>query len=130
MTCNAEEAFTFVTDIRNFEQFIPKGNVNNWNAEKESCSFNVAMLGKVTLRLAEKEEYIKVIFNGDALKKNDFSLRLDISDNLKNPANVRLMLSAELNGMMKMLAAKPIDQFLGKLIDEMENFRGWKETKV
>ena len=130
MTCNAEEAFTFVTDIRNFEQFIPKGNVNNWNAEKESCSFNVAMLGKVTLRLAEKEEYIKVIFNGDALKKNDFSLRLDISDNLKNPANVRLMLSAELNGMMKMLAAKPIDQFLGKLIDEIENFRGWKETKV
>jgi hypothetical protein len=119
-----------VTDIRNFEQFIPKGNINNWNAEKESCSFNVAMLGKVTLRLAEKEEYIKVIFKGDALKKNDFSLSLDISDNLKNPANVRLMLSAELNGMMKMLAAKPIDQFLGKLIDEMENFRGWKETKV
>lgn len=130
MTCNAEEAFTFVTDIRNFEQFIPKGNINNWNAEKESCSFNVAMLGKVTLRLAEKEEYIKVIFKGDALKKNNFSLSLDISDNLKNPANVRLMLSAELNGMMKMLAAKPIDQFLGKLIDEMENFRGWKETKV
>jgi carbon monoxide dehydrogenase subunit G len=130
LTCNAEEAFTFVTDIRNFEQFIPKGNINNWNAEKESCSFNVAMLGKVTLRLAEKEEYIKVIFKGDALKKNNFSLSLDISDNLKNPANVRLMLSAELNGMMKMLAAKPIDQFLGKLIDEMENFRGWKETKV
>lgn len=130
MTCNAEEAFAFVTDIRNFEQFIPKANINNWNADKESCSFNVAMLGKVTLRLDEKEEYVKVIFKGDALKKNDFSLRLDISDNLKSPANVRIMLSAELNPMIKMLAAKPIDQFLGKLIDEMENFRGWEKIKV
>ena len=130
LSCSAEEGFTFITDLRNFERFAPKGTINNWKAEKEFCSFSVSMLGTVTVVLAEKEKYSKVIFKGDALKKNDFSLRLDISDNLKNPANVRLMLSAELNGMMKMLAAKPIDQFLGKLIDEMENFRGWKETKV
>ena len=54
LTCNAEEVFDFVTDIRNFEQFIPKGNINNWNAEKESCSFNISMLGTVSVRLTEK----------------------------------------------------------------------------
>jgi hypothetical protein len=129
LTCNAEEAFIFVTDIRNFEQFIPKGNINNWNAEKESCSFSVSMLGTVTIKLAEKEKFNKVIFKGNALKKNDFSLRLEISDNVKSQAEVRLILSADLNPIMKMLAAKPIDQFLGILINEMESFRGWKETK-
>ena len=129
LNCNAEEVFAFVTDIRNFEQFIPKMTINDWNAEKESCSFSVSMLGKVTVRLAEKEKYNKVIFNGDALKKNDFSLTLDISDNIKRQADVRVILSADLNPMMKMLMAKPISRFLEILINEMESFSGWENTK-
>ena len=129
LTCNAEEVFDFVTDIRNFEQFIPKGNINNWKADKESCSFSVSMLGTVSVRLAEKEKCNKVVFMGDALKKNDFSLTLDISDNLNKTADVKVKLSADLNPMMKMMATKPIGQFLEMLINEMENFRGWKGTK-
>jgi hypothetical protein len=31
--------------------------------------------------------------------------------------------------MMKMIATKPIGQFLEMLIIEMEKFRGWKGTK-
>jgi hypothetical protein len=129
LTCNAEEVFAFVTDIRNFEQFIPKGNINNWNAERESCSFNVSMLGTVTIRLAEKEKYNKVVFKGDAMKKNDFSLTLDISVNVKKQADVRVLLSADLDPMMRMMAARPVDRFLEILINEMESFRGWKEIR-
>jgi carbon monoxide dehydrogenase subunit G len=129
LTCSAEEIFDFMTDIRNFEQFIPKGNINNWKADKESCSFSVSMLGTVSVRLAEKEKCNKVVFMGDALKKNDFSLTLDISDNLNKTADVKVKLSADLNPMMKMMATKPIGQFLEMLINEMENFRGWTGTK-
>ena len=81
LTCNAEVFFTFVSDIRNFERFIPEGSVDNWYAEKELCNFRVSMLGTVAVRLSEKEKYKKVVFTGDALKKNDFVLTLDISDN-------------------------------------------------
>ncbi len=126
LSCNAEEGFTFVTDLRNFERFAQKSTINNWKAEKESCSFSVAMLGTVTVRLAEKEKNRKVIFKGDALKKNDFSLTLFITDNVKNPADVKVMLNADLNPAMKMMAAKPIYQFLEMLINEMEKFRDWR----
>lgn len=129
LSCNAEEVFTFVTDIRNFERFIPKGTITNWSAEKESCSFSVSMLGTVAVRLAEKENYTKVVFTGDALSKNDFSLMLVISDEVKNHAEVRVKLSADLNPMMKMMAAKPIGQFLEMLINEMESFRDWENIK-
>ena len=129
LSCNAQEVFNFVTDIRNFEQFIPGGTINNWSAEKESCSFSVSMIGTVSVRLAEKEKYSKVVFQGDALKKNDFSLTLSISENLKEPADVKVTLSADLNPLMKMMAAKPINQFLEMLINEMENFREWDKTK-
>jgi carbon monoxide dehydrogenase subunit G len=129
LTCNAEEVFAFVTDIRNFEQFIPYGTITNWNAKKESCSFRVSMLGTVTVRLSEKEKYNKVVFTGDALKKNDFSLTLNISENVKSLTDVKVLLSADLNPMMKMMAKKPIGQFLEILINEMESFRRWKDIK-
>ena len=129
LTCNAGEVFAFVTDIRNFERFIPGGIINNWNAEKESCSFSVSMLGTVTVRLSEKERFTKVVFSGDALKKNDFLLTLNITDNVGDHAEVRILLSAELNPMMKVMAGKPIRQFLERLINEMEGFRDWKSTR-
>lgn len=129
VTSSAGEVFKFVTDIRNFERFIPKGTINNWNAEKESCSFSVSMLGTVTVKLVEKENFTRVVFNGDALKKNDFSLTLLINVTDKNLAEVKVKLSADLNPMMKMMAANPIAQFLEMLIKEMENFRGWGDIK-
>ncbi len=126
---SARDVFEFVTDIRNFEQFVPENTINNWNAEKDSCNFTVPMLGTVTVRLSEKTEFTKVVFEGDALKKNDFLLTLIIYDNLKDPADISVVLSADLNPMMKMVAVKPINQFLEMLVSEMEKFRGWKEFK-
>jgi hypothetical protein len=129
LKCTSEECYVFVTDLRNFERFIPKSTINNWNAGKESCSFTVSMLGNVTLHIVKKEEFSTVVYNGDALGKNDFELVLSISDNNENLADVSITLKADLNPVMKMIAPGPIKQFLEMIINEMENFRGWKETK-
>lgn len=128
LNCSAGKLFLFITDIRNFERFIPNGKISNWQAGKESGSFSVSMLGTVSLRLSEKVEYSKIVFKGDALKKNDFELALNISDNQQNPASVKVTLNAELNPMMKMIAVKPIGQFLEMLISEMEKFDKWDEV--
>ena len=130
LSCASREVFYFVTDIRNFEQFIPGGTIDNWQAEKEFCSFSVSMIGTVSFRLTEKNIYNRVVFNGDALKKNDFTLILNITDTKENLAEVKVSLNAELNPMLKMVATKPISQFLELLIYEMENYRGWKDSRV
>ncbi len=126
LTCSAQECFNFTTDLRHFEGLIPNGTINNWKAEKESCSFTVSMLGTVSVRLTGKEMYKRVVYQGDALKKNDFELILNITGDGDQPAEVNVTLNAELNPMMKMIAAKPIEQFLEMLISEMEKFEGWR----
>jgi hypothetical protein len=125
----SEEVFGFVTDIRNFERFVPQGTVNNWQADKESCSFSVSMLGTVSLRIIDKEMFRKVVYYGEALKKNDFSLIMNISGEGSGNAEVKISLNADLNPMLKAMATKPISQFLDMLICEMEKFDGWKDIK-
>ena len=130
LSCTSREVFDFVTDIRNFEQFIPAGTISNWQSGKDTCSFSVSMGGTVIIRIIEKEPYSKVIFKGDAFKENDFSLVLKITDSADDTAEVLVLLEAELNPMLKMVANKPIIQFLEILIREMENFKGWKNIII
>jgi hypothetical protein len=129
LTCSSEDVYVFVTDIRNFERFVPQGTISNWLSDRESCSFNVAMIGTVSLRIAEKEMFSKVVYKGDALKKNDFTLVLDIGNSAKNTAEVIVSLNADLNPMLKMMASKPIVQFLEMLVNEMEKFTDWENIK-
>ena len=130
LSCSSAEVYNFVTDIRNFGQFIPDGTITQWQAEKDSCSFSVSVVGVISVRITGREPHSKVIFNGDALKKNDFSLTLNISNGKSDTAEVKILLEAELNPMLKMLASKPIVQFLEILISEMEKFREWRNTVV
>jgi hypothetical protein len=129
LNCSAEKVFNFVTDIRNFERFIPDGRIKDWQADKDSCSFNVSMLGTVSLRLTQKNKFTNVVYAGDALKKNDFELSLFITDDQNSHSTAKVDLQADLNPMLKMMAAKPIEQFLGILINEMEKFKGWEDVK-
>jgi hypothetical protein len=128
VSCSGDKVFSFVTDLRNFEQFVPKGTVHNWKASKEECSFSVPLIGNVAVRIDETEKNDIVVYTGDALKKNDFVLTLHIDGEDKEHAGVMVTLTADLNPMMKMMAVKPIGQFMQMLITEMENFRGWEST--
>jgi len=130
VTCSAEEAYHFVTDVRNFEQFIPEGSISNLVTGKESCSFNVGGIGNVSFRLTEKREFSRIVFEGDALSKEDFRLILNIFGDGPTPVNVKVSVEAKLNPMIRMIAQKPLTQFLEMLISEMEKFRGWSDVKA
>jgi carbon monoxide dehydrogenase subunit G len=125
VTCTKKDVFGFCTDLRNFNRFIQPGKILNWQADNETCSFEVAGIGRVTLGIIEKEAYSKVVFSGDALMNNNFIITLNISINDNDRVSVKVDMKAELNPVMKMVAAKPIEMFLAKLIDEMEKFEDW-----
>lgn len=129
LSCTPGEIFDFVTDIRNFRQFVPPGTIEDLKVEAESCSFRVSPVGDVRFSLSQSEPHKKVVYEGNVLHSNDFSLVLDIMEDISGKAVVNLKLAAHLNPLLKMMAAKPIAAFLEKMIDEMEKFRGWQSVK-
>ncbi len=129
LNCTPPEIFDFVTDIRNFGQFVPEGTIDDLQVAPDSCSFNISPLGKVNFNLSEKNPHYKVVYKGTVLQSNDFSLVVNIKESSPGKVEVNLNLSAHLNPILKMMAAKPIDYFLEKLINEMEKFKGWRTGK-
>jgi len=129
ITCSAREFFDFVTDARNFEQFISAEIFSDLKADKDSLSFRAEMLGSVSLRVSEKVMFSKVIYRGENQQVKDFMLLADITNSGSGNCNVTLALQAELNPMLKMFAAAPAAKFLDALVSQMENYREWNRTK-
>lgn len=127
IACTQKEAFGFFTDIRNFNRFIQTGTILNWHSDAESCSFEVSQLGKVNLKIKEKDPFSRVVFSGDALQQAEFTITLNINENGIERSKVKVGMRAELNPLLKMVAARPIEVFLEKLICEMERIEGWED---
>lgn len=124
LTASAQEVFHFISDIRNFERFIPRENISDWRADRDSCMFSVASLGKVELRITGREPFSRVTFSGKALSDNKFDIIVRIFDK-EEPAKIDIAFEAELNPVIKMMISGPLRQLLDKVVNEMESFREW-----
>jgi carbon monoxide dehydrogenase subunit G len=125
LSCTREKFYGFITDIRNFGRFIPADVIKNWEADEASCKFLVSGLGDLKLNIAGKEPYSLVKFAGNALMTIDFVLSSFITEGSSDRAKVTLVMEAQLNPIMKMMAAGPIEKFLETLVNEMEKFENW-----
>ncbi len=125
LVCSASEAYYFVSDLRNFLQFAHDVKINDLRIDSDSCSFNISPVGEVKMSISRKVPVKEVYYTGSLLKSNDFSLLLEIDENSDGRAEVNLTVQADLNPVFRMIATKPIEQFLESLMGEMEKFRNW-----
>jgi hypothetical protein len=125
LTCTVEKFYGFITDIRNFGRFIPPEVIKNWQADETSCKFLVSGLGDLKLNIAGKDPFSLVKFGGNALMTIDFILSAIISEESGEKGRVTLVMEAQLNPIMKMMASGPIENFLETLVKEMEKFNEW-----
>ena len=62
---SADLIFEFLTDFRNFEKLMPE-QIANWQADADSCSFEIKGMATIQLRMIEKKapEYLKIVAEG------------------------------------------------------------------
>lgn len=123
--CSPEEYYSFITDLRNFGRFIPGEVIRDWQADADSCKFNISTMGEVTLNTSSKTPFSNVVFSGNVLVTTSFNLHSFISSGTDGKATVRLLMEATLPPMLKMFAAGPVQNFLETLVVEMEKFENW-----
>lgn len=123
-----EVIYNFLTDIRNFERFIPADKVKHWQATVDSCSFEVPHAGKTGFSIRNKEPFSEVNYAGKGMN-TEFSLKVVIHKEAEDKAGIKVIMLADLNPVLRMMIAKPLEQFLARLMDEMEKFDGWEDVK-
>lgn len=106
---SAEEIFTFLADMNNHEQLMPKDDISDWVSNVDEASFNIRNMIKLSLKIDKRipGSEIKII----PAEKPPFEMELKwtlipVEDGTK----VLFVITANLNMMMKMVASGPLQK--------------------
>ena len=113
-----KKIFNFLSDFNNFEQLMPD-RVTDWESDKKTCSFTISGLASLGMEIIETRpnSFIKIKDFGKVPFNFDFLVSIEAQG---DKSNVNLVFDADLNTMLKMVAVKPLKNFLNMLLDELE----------
>ena len=114
--------FQFLSSFNNIKLLMPE-QVVDWVSTDNDCSFTIKGMASLGMAYAEKipDSQIKIVKNGKA--PFDFILYCNISPVSENPSssNLQLAFDADLNPFLKMMAEKPLRNFLNILVKNYKN---------
>ncbi len=114
----ADHIYQFLTDFHNFEKLLPE-QVINWEATAEQCSFTIKGMADLALIMGQNQPGSKVVYQSVKPSPFDFSLMFDLLAN-ENITTVQCLLSAKLNPMLKMMASRPLQNFVNLLVEKLK----------
>jgi len=128
INCGSEPVFNFVADMRNFKRFLPEDKIQNWEASAGECSFEVSPVGRSEIKIVRRDPFDTVKYAGHGMNNTEFYIWVQLKEIARGDTRVKLTIKAGLNPGLKMIASKPINDFLEKLVQGMEKFSDWENT--
>ena len=117
--CNDAEIFGLLSDLNNIEKIkdkIPQDKIKDLEFDADSCRFTVDMVGQIGLRIVERDPFNTIKFAADQ-SPVDFNLWIQLKQVEENDTRIKITAKADLNPMIKMIAAKPMEIFVNKLAE-------------
>lgn len=116
---SAEDAFNFLSDIKNFESLMPE-NISKFEVlDKDKFLFALKGMPEIVLKKKEATPHSQVVL-GAAGGKLDFSLIANIIEINADKTDVQLTFDGEFNAMMAMMIKGPIGKFIETLATNMK----------
>lgn len=108
----AGEVYNFLADCNNHEQLMPE-NIYNWSSTRDEARFTIQNMAKLALKVENRVPDREVLFVPSEKAPFDVSMRWKVEATGEQSSRATLVVEADLNMMMKMLASGPLQ----KLVD-------------
>ncbi len=119
INANCSKVYSFLSDFNNFGKLMPP-QVKNWKSDEESCSFTIDGMADLSMKIHRKVENKSI--NIISFGKNPVEYTMDILfwEIKDNSCEVLIEFDVELNPFLKMLADKPLQNFVDMLADKLK----------
>jgi carbon monoxide dehydrogenase subunit G len=115
----AEDIFTFLSDFNNFEKLMPE-QVTNWQASKEFCSFTIQGMADLAMEMGQQTEFTQITYQSKGEKPFAFDMTTGFNSVETNQTETQITLNADLNPMLKMMASRPLQNFVNLLVNKLK----------
>lgn len=119
INASASTVYSFLADCNNHQKLMP-AQVINWQSTDTTCQFTIKGTADLSLRIKETRENSAIVLEPYEKIPFPFTLAWKISDQ-GDSSNVEAVLEADMNMFVKMVAAKPLENFLKHQLEELKN---------
>lgn len=102
-----EKVYNFLADLNNHQQLMPE-NIYNWSSTADEASFTIQNMAKLAIKISSRVPNKELIAVPSEKAPFDIELKWTVADNGDGTTTATHIISADLNMMMKMLAAGPL----------------------
>ena len=104
-----EKVYAFLADLNNHQQLMPD-NIYNWSSTVDEASFTIQNMAKLAIKISNRIENQELTAIPTEKAPFEIELKWTVADNGNGSTIVSHIISADLNMMMKMLAAGPLQK--------------------
>jgi carbon monoxide dehydrogenase subunit G len=114
----ASAVYGFLSDFNNFGKMMPE-QVVSWESTENDCTFTIKGMATLGMQFVDKKPNAELNIVPKGKVPFDFTLQCLLTES-GNDCTVKLIMNADLNMMMKMMAEKPLTNFLNMLVDKLK----------
>ena len=114
---NEDRIFNMLSDLSNLgkvQDRIPQDKIQDFEFDKDSCSFSVAPVGKITFQIVEREPNKTIKFTTTNSPVPLF-LWIQLKQVEENDTRMKITVRAELNPFIKPMVSKPLQDAIDKI---------------
>ena len=112
------EVYQFLSLVSNHEQLMPE-QVSNWKAEGDTCEYTIKGTGSVSLKVKQRVPETSISFEPNGRIPFPFEVIWNL-ENKNQHTEVQVVMNADLNPILKMVAAGPLRNFINLQINALK----------
>jgi carbon monoxide dehydrogenase subunit G len=120
LNTSPDEVYSYVQDLNNLIELLPKDNVSDWQGAETSCSFKVSggyKIGLAHKSLTSPNHIVLESTEGSALK---FDLDIRFNEQ-EGSTEAGLTANLDINPFMKMMVEKPLKNLFDYIATKLES---------
>lgn len=114
-----EAVYRYISDFRNFSHLLPADRLRNIEITGDTLRFAIDGLGNIGLKITEKTPFSQLVITGTEDSSADFTFWFKMKEIAENQSNVNIVLHANLNMFLEMMAQEPLQQFVNMIVDKL-----------
>lgn len=107
---SCQDLYEQLSDMNNLQKLMPP-QVNSWTGDKDSCHFQIEGMGGLGLKFRDKTIPSLLVMEQNGKAPFSFLLKAEIFQT-ESGSDIRFSMEADLNPFIKMMAEKPLRNFL------------------
>ncbi len=111
--------YNYISDFRNFAHLLPEEQLHNIKITDQTLEFGMDGFGNVGMKIADKHPYDLLIIKAIEGTAAHFVFTIHLDEAGSKGCNVHIVLEAQLNMFIEMMARAPLQRFLDLIIDKL-----------